>query len=37
MQRTQKAFQYSHYSHGVNNKQEWSQGEGHDDHQQPFQ
>ena len=37
MQRTQKAFQCSHYSHEVNNDQEWSQGEDHDDHQQPFQ
>ena len=37
MQRTQKAFQRSHYSHEVNTDQEWSQGEDHDDHQQPFQ
>ena len=32
-----KAFQRSHYSHDVNNDQEWSQGEDHDDHQQTFQ
>ena len=37
MQRTQKAFQCSHYLHEVNTNQEWSQGEDHDDHQQPFQ
>ena len=36
LQRTQKAFQCSHYMHDVNNDQEWSQGEDHDDHQQPF-
>ena len=32
-----KAFKCSHYSHDVNNDQEWSEGEDHDDHQQPFQ
>ena len=37
MQQTQKAFQHSHYSHDVNTDQEWSQGEDHDDHQQPVQ
>ena len=37
MQITQRVFQHSHYSHEVNNGQEWSQGEDHDDHQQPFQ
>ena len=37
MQITQKAFQHSHYMHGANKDQESSQGDDHDDHEQPFQ
>ena len=35
--RTQKAFQRSHYMHESQGDQEWSQGEDHNDHEQPFQ
>ena len=37
MQRTQKAFQRSHYMHDTNQDQEWSQGDDHNDQEQPFQ
>ena len=37
MQRTQKAFQCSHYMHDTNQDQEWSQGDDHNDQEQPFQ
>ena len=35
--RTQKAFQRSHYMHESQGDQEWSQGDDHNDHEQPFQ
>ena len=35
--RTQKAFQRSHYMHESQGDQEWSRGEDHNDHEQPFQ
>ena len=34
---TQNVFQHSHNMHDVNNDQEWSQGDDHNDHEQPFQ
>ena len=37
MQRTQKAFQRSHYMHDTNQDQEWSQGDDHNDQEQPSQ
>ena len=37
MQRMQKAFQCSHYMHDTNQDQEWSQGDDHNDQEQPFQ
>ena len=37
MQRMQKAFQHSHYMHDNNQDQEWSQGDDHNDQEQPFQ
>ena len=37
MQRMQKAFQRSHYMHDTNQDQEWSQGDDHNDQEQPFQ
>ena len=37
MQRMQKAFQRSYYMHDTNQDQEWSQGDDHNDQEQPFQ
>ena len=37
MQQMQKAFQHSHYMHDTNQDQEWSQGDDHNDQEQPFQ
>ena len=37
MQQTQKAFRRSHYMHDTNQDQEWSQGDDHNDQEQPFQ
>ena len=37
MQRMQKAFKCSHYMHDTNQDQEWSQGDDHNNQEQPFQ
>ena len=37
MQQMQKVFQRSHYMHDTNQDQEWSQGDDHNDQEQPFQ
>ena len=37
MQQMQKVFQRSHYMYDTNQDQEWSQGDDHNDQEQPFQ